>query len=242
NWWIIAFGILFTFMVLMANLAPTLLFPLFYKFTPLENASLKEKLTKLSEENGVKVNGIFEMDMSKNTKKANAALAGIGNTKRIILSDTLLKDFTEEEIETIIAHELGHKNYNHIFKLMGVQTILMFLVFYLSNVVLNSYYASFGFRGIDDIAALPLLLITLTLVSLISMPIANSLSRFFEVQADTFALKTTQNAKSFISAMERLAAINLAEKEPNAIKEFIFYSHPSIAKRVALANSFSKKL
>jgi len=240
NWWFIAFLVLFVFMILMANLAPVLLFPLFYTFTPLKNEELKRKLTVLSENNGVKVNGIFEMDMSKNTKKANAALAGIGNTKRIILSDTLLKDFTEDEIETIIAHELGHKNHNHIIKLMGVQTLLMFLVFYLSDIVLKTYYESFHFRGIDDIAALPLLLITLTVVSLVAMPLANSLSRFFEKQADLFALKATGKAKSFISAMERLAAINLAEKEPNKIKEFLFYSHPSIAKRVALAQEFQR--
>jgi len=237
-WWLIGFFVVEAFMVVLANLAPTIIFPLFYKFTPLEKEALVKQLTELSEKNGVTVKGIFEMDMSKNTKKANAALTGIGNTRRIILSDTLINEFTEDEIETIIAHELGHKNHNHMWKLMGIQSIMLFSVFYLSDIVLNAFYGDFGYRGIDDIAALPLLVITLTAVSVCFMPVVNSLSRYFEVQADTFALNATHKSEAFISAMERLAVMNLADKEPHPLKEFIFHSHPSIRKRVAFAKNF----
>ncbi len=241
NWWLAGAAVFFLLMVLMAHLAPLVLFPLFYTFTPLEDAKLLERLRALAERYNVHVNAVFSMDMSKNTKKANAAFTGIGNSKRILLSDTLLENFTPDEIEAVLAHELGHRKGNHLWKLMGVQGLTLFALFGLSNSVMHATWQSFGFRGIDDIAALPLLLLTFSLVSLLLLPVMNGISRRFEKEADTFALEATGSADAFIGAMQRLAELNLAETEPPRWKEFLFHSHPSIASRIQMAENFRRQ-
>lgn len=238
NWWLVFGSILFLFTVIIGQLAPVLIMPLFYKFKPIENETIKNRLIELCQKTGVMVKGIFVFDMSKNTKKANAAFTGMGKTKRIILGDTLVNNFTEDEIETVFAHEMGHYTRKHIIKLVAVSTILTFGGLYLTALLYKSSLSYFGFTQIYEIAALPLLFLYLSLYSLVTSPITNILSRKFEWEADTYALEVTRNNLAYISALEKLADQNLAEKEPNKIIEFLFHSHPSLSKRIEFARNF----
>lgn len=238
SWWLILGAVMFFFSVIIGRLAPTLIMPLFYKFKPLENEEIKQKILSLCEKTGVRIRGIFEFDMSKNTKKANAAFTGIGKSKRIILGDTLLKNFSPEEIETVFAHEMGHYKKRHIMKLMTVSVFMTFAGLYLTSLAYSNSLNTFGFNSVSEIAALPLLFIYLSLFGLITSPISNILSRKFEWEADTFAIETTRDKGAFISAMEKLADQNLADKTPDKIIEFLFHSHPSIDKRIKFAEDY----
>jgi STE24 endopeptidase len=239
NWWFILGIFMFFVSVILGRLAPVLIMPIFYKFKPIENDSLKQRILNLCEKTGVMIRGIYEFDMSKNTKKANAAFTGLGKSKRIIIGDTLLEKFSEDEIEVVFAHEVGHYKKKHIYKLMLSSTLLTFIGLYITSLLYGNTLSYFHFISIDDIAALPLLALFLSLYGLITTPLSNLQSRKYEWQADTFALETTQNKGAFISAMEKLADQNLADKEPNKIIEFLFHSHPSLQKRITFAKDFN---
>ena len=238
NWWLVLGIFLFIFSVVMGRLAPTVIMPLFYKFTPLENETVKERILNLAKKAGVTINGIFAFNMSKNTKKANAAFTGMGKSKRIILGDTLLESFNENEIETVFAHEMGHYTRKHILKLTFVSTVLTFLGLFITAKMYSFTMGMFGFTLTYQLSALPLLFLWLSLYSLITSPITNILSRKFEWEADTYALEITKDREAFISAMEKLADQNLAEKQPNKIIEFLFHSHPSLEKRIEFARGY----
>jgi STE24 endopeptidase len=239
HWWIVcAIGAL-VFFVLLANLAPVLILPIFFKFKPLENPSLTERLLELSRRAGTRVKGVFEWKLSEKSKKANAALMGLGNTRRIILSDTLLQQFQDEEVEAVLAHEFGHHVHRHIFQLIAIQGAAMFAGFYLIHRTLTWLGPHFGFQGAADFANLPLLALVTTALSLALLPAVNSYSRALERQADAYALRAISSPAPFISSMEKLAELNLAERQPHAWIEFIFHSHPSIQKRIAFAQKFS---
>lgn len=238
NWWLVLGIFMFFVSVILGRLAPTLIMPLFYKFKPIENESLKGKILELCRKTGIQIKGIFTFNMSKNTKKANAAFTGMGKSKRIILGDTLIESFSEEEIESVFAHEMGHYTKRHIIKMMVVSTILTFAGLFITAWLYKSSISYFGFTSIAEIAALPLLFLYLSLFGLLTSPITNIQSRKYEWEADTFALETTKDKNSFISAMEKLADQNLADKTPNKIVEFLFHSHPSLEKRIEFAKNF----
>ncbi|NOY78066.1 MAG: M48 family metallopeptidase [Calditrichaeota bacterium] len=234
-WWVPVGFIIFLFSVVLAQLAPILIFPLFYKFRPVENEELKKKILALCEKVGVQVSAIFSFNLSKTTKKANAAFTGLGKTKRIILSDTLLEKFTPDEIEVVFAHELGHYKRGHIKKGLVLSFFVIFAGLFLTAVLYRWAVHRLGYISVDQIEALPLFFLLFMLYNLIVMPVQNAVSRRFEVQADTFALDLTQKPADFISAMDKLSRLNLSDKEPHPVVEFLFYSHPSIKKRIALA-------
>ncbi len=238
-WWVISAAAFVAFFVLLANLAPVLIFPIFFKFKPLENPSLTARLLDLSRRAGTRVRGVFEWKLSEKSKKANAALIGLGNTRRIILSDTLLADFQEEEVEAVLAHEFGHHVHRHILQGIAIQTAATFLGFYLANVALRRMSHTFGFAGLADFANLPLLALVSTVLSLFLLPAVNAHSRAMERQADAYALKTIPSKSAFVSGMEKLAALNLAERQPHPWIEFLFHSHPSIDKRIAFAQKWN---
>jgi STE24 endopeptidase len=231
-WWLPVGGILFLFSVVLARLGPTLIFPLFYKFKPIEDGGVKSKVIALCGKVGMKVEGVFVFNLSKNTKKANAAFAGIGKSKRIILGDTLVSNFTDEEIETVFAHELGHYKMKHIRTMMILSTVSTFLGLYLTAELYAVSLGWFGLTSIDQIAALPLLTLWLGLYSLVTSPLSNVVSRAHERQADRYAVELTSNARAFSSALQKLAMTNLADTSPHPAIEFLFHSHPSIEKRV----------
>jgi len=238
-WWLIAAGVMLLFSVVLANLAPVLIFPLFFKFKPLDDAELVARLLRLTERAHTRVNGVYTMQLSDKTTAANAAFMGLGNTKRIVLGDTLYQNFTPDEIETILAHELGHQAHNDIVWGIAVQTLLTLVGFYIANLVLVAGVAWFGFTGIADLAAMPLLALALGAFGFITMPLSNGYTRWREVNADRYALTLTRNPQAFISAFEKLANQNLAEVEPEPWVEWLLYDHPSIAKRVALGRGFA---
>ena len=231
-WWLPA-GALFTlFSVLLARLAPVLLFPIFYRFTPLEDGPLKERLSRLCAAAGIAFGGIYTFDLSKNTKKANAGFAGIGRSKRIILGDTLVHDFTEDEIETVFAHELGHYVRHHLLTGIVVGTVSTFLGLFLSSILYEWSLRLVGFTSATELGALPLLAVWLSLFGLVMSPLGNMLSRKHEREADRYAVERTGNAGAFASALRKLAFMNLADPEPHPLVEFFFYSHPSISRRI----------
>lgn len=239
-WWIWAACAWIFLQVVLGMLFPVLILPIFYKTQPLERPDLQEKLEKLAQKAGVNVLGMFRLDMSEKTKKANAMMAGLGKTKRILLGDTLLDKFTDAEVVSVLAHEFGHFYHKHIWKLMCIASLLAFGGMWLADKIIRFTAELLNITAgqITNIATLPLLLFALLLFGLITMPITNIISRYFERQADLYALKSTNDIDSFITAMERLADQNLANKEPHPAIEFLLHSHPSIAKRITFAKKF----
>jgi len=241
HWWLIAWAAFLGLFVLLAQLAPVILFPIFYKFAPLENEELKARLVRLGERAGTRVRGVYQWKLSEKSKKANAALTGLGNTRRIILADTLLANYSTDEIEAVLAHELGHHVHRHILKSILVQAGMTFVGFWAANLVLH--YAvdrMHMFETLSDFASLPLLMLVATTLSLLVLPLLNAYSRFNERQADRYAFRSIAAVAPFISAMNKLAEQNLAERSPSRWVEWLFHSHPAISRRVAAAEAWAK--
>lgn len=237
-WWLYFAIVVFVLAIMLAKIAPVLIFPLFYKFTPIDNEELKRVLTELMARHNLTVTGIFSFNMSKDTKKANAAFTGLGKTRRIILSDTLLQEFSVDEIKTVFAHELGHYVHKHITKNILLGGIVIVVSFYICSYLYEITLFNAGYISRFDIAALPILIFYLSVFSLLLMTLLNTLSRYFEKQADMYALTVTNDPGSFISTMEKLAAMNLSQKEQHPLIEFFLYSHPTIARRIELAKNY----
>ena len=239
-WWLWAGLILLFFSVILANLAPVLLMPLFYKFVPLEeeHADLVDRLMNLADRAGTRVRGVYQFDMSRRTKAANAAITGLGNTRRIILGDTLINEFSPDEVETILAHELGHQVHRDIPIGILVESIITLGGLYLASLGLQWGVEVFGFEGVADIAAFPLFGLVVGAYGLVTMPLGNAFSRWRERRADEYALKATGNGQAYASALTRLANQNLAEADPEPWVEVLLYSHPALNKRIAMAESY----
>jgi STE24 endopeptidase len=240
-WWLIAWAVFIVLSVFFAQIAPVVLFPLFYKFEPLENEELKDRLVRLSERAGTRVRGVYEWKLSEKSKKANAALTGLGRTRRIILADTLLEKYSADEIEAILAHELGHHVHRHIAKSIFVQVVTTFFGFWATAAILRyAVEQRQMFESAADFANLPLLALAATVMSFLLMPALNAYSRFNERQADRYCFKSIPDVTPFISSMDRLAEQNLAERRPSAWVEWFFHSHPAIWRRIRAAEAFKQ--
>lgn len=237
TWWLPVSITLFAVSIGLSRIAPVVILPLFYKLTPLNDSPLKQRIFDLASSTSMIVQGIYEFDLSKTTKKANAAFTGIGASKRILLGDTLLQNFTEDEITTVFAHELGHYTHGHIWKGIVTGTVSIFLGLYLTSLAYAASLPWFGLTSITQLAALPLLTLWLGAYSLITGPVGNILSRKHEFEADAYAIQRTKDLPSFISTMNKLAEMNMADRTPHPIVEFLFYSHPSIERRIAAAGA-----
>jgi len=237
TWWLWVGGLLLLFNVLLANLAPILLFPIFYKVKPLgeEHQGLVERLKILAEGAHTQVQGVFQFDMSRRTKQANAALMGLGNTRRIVLGDTLLGEFTTDEIETVLAHEFGHHVHKDIPTGILFSSLMTLGGLFLASVGLNWGVIALGFESAADIAAFPLFALVIALYGLVTMPVENAFSRWRERQADVYAIQVTGKGQAYASALVRLANQNLADVDPEAWVEFLLYSHPALGKRIKMA-------
>ena len=240
-WWLWTAAGMLVFTVLISNLAPVLIMPLFNKFVPLgdEHKELEERLINLAKRANTKVKGVFKFDMSKRTKSANAALTGLGNTRRIILGDTLINEFTIDEIETVLAHELGHHLHRDIPLLITFGTFTTMFGLYLASFGMNWAVDYFGFSSISDPAAFPALGMILGAFGLITMPLENAVSRWRENMADDYALESTGNKEAFASAFTRLANQNLGEIDPEKWVILMFYSHPPLGERIEKAKRFA---
>jgi len=242
HWWIFAWLIFIGMFIFFAQIAPVVLFPLFYKFAPLQNEELRARLVRLGERAGTRVRGVYEWKLSEKSKKANAALTGLGNTRRIILADTLLQNYSTDEIEAVLAHELGHHVHGHILKSIFVEAAVTLAGFWAANEALR--YAidqQKMFEHLTDFANLPLLVLVSTILSLVLMPALNAYSRFTERQADVYCWKSVPNIAPYVSAMEKLNKQNLSESHPSRLVELLFHSHPPISKRIAAAEEWARK-
>lgn len=235
-WWLVAAGLFFLVSVLMGQLAPVLILPLFYKIEKLEHGELTERLDRLAEGTGLSIEGIYRMELSAETAKANAMLAGLGRTRRVILGDTLLEQFTPEEIEVIFAHEIGHHVHRHIRKMIVAGVGYSLIGFWLCDQIL-AWQAGPTARADLPVHTLPLLMFLLTAFSLLLEPLQNAISRHFERQSDRYALTRTGNAAAYVSAFRKLAKLNKEDPAPHPLEVLWLHSHPPIAQRLAMAES-----
>jgi STE24 endopeptidase len=242
TWWIYMSVVFIGFAVVLVNLAPVLIMPLFNVYTPLPEGELRERLVSLSHRADVEVEDIFTVDMSKQTRKANAMFTGLGNTKRIVLGDNLVKEFTTDQVEVVIAHEMGHNLMHHIWQgilFSALMAAIGFLIIHLSGPkIINKWRNRLRIDSMADVAGLPLILLIFSLYGLVTMPIFPAVSRHMERQADRFALDMTHNKEAFISAMDELAYMNLSDPNPSPIIEFLLYDHPPISKRIKFAQEY----
>ena len=240
-WWLIGWASFLALFVLLAQLAPVVLFPIFYKFEPLQNEELKARLVTLSQRAGTRVRGVYKWNLSEKSKKANAALTGLGNTRRIILADTLLDHYSPEEIEAVLAHELGHHVHKHIPKSIVLQVGISLIGFWVVAQGLAYAVDHDMFLSVHDFASLPLLVLMTTVMSFALMPVMNAYSRQKEREADRYCFKSITKIAPFISSMNKLADQNLSEREPSRLVEVWFHSHPPVSKRIAAAETWTKE-
>lgn len=237
-WWLVAATAFTLAMVGLARLAPILLLPVFYRVRPLRRASLSERLVRLAERAGAPVIGVYEWVIAGHTRKANAALAGIGRSRRILLSDTMLDAYSDEEIEVVLAHELAHHVHHDLWTSMLLRTATLFGGFYVAAATLAVVTPWLGLRGPADVAGAPVLLLVAGVLSFLMLPVGNALSRAQERRADQYALRLTGNPTAFVTAMRRLGQQNLAEDRPSALARWLFYSHPPVRERIAAAEAW----
>ncbi|HNX68592.1 MAG TPA: M48 family metallopeptidase [Candidatus Omnitrophota bacterium] len=235
SWWLWAWTAYAFVSYGIGKLFPVFIVPLFYKYGKLEDKALEDRVLKLAARFGMPVQHVYSLDLSKTTKKANAAFMGIGRTKRVVLSDTLISNFTHDEIETVLAHELGHYKHHDVWRLLGLGLLASLAGFGLGFWGIRTLTAPMGLNSAADIAGLPLLFLIFYAVNLILMPALNGYSRHREREADLFALRVCGKTDVFISCMEKLGSQNLADPAPPVWYEWLFYDHPAIHRRVEMA-------
>lgn len=233
-WWLIAAAAFFVVSIVLGQLAPVVIMPLFYKIEPLENAELDARMKQLAQGTGLTIEGVYRLGLSADTQKANAMLAGLGGTRRVLMGDTLLEKFSPEEIDVIFAHELGHHVHKHIPKMIATGVVVSLAGFYLINRVIM-WCAGIPTAASAPVASLPLVMFTLTAFSLVLSPLQNAISRFYERQSDRYALVRTKNPTAYRSAFWKLARLNKADTDPHPLEVIMLHSHPPIAERLAMA-------
>lgn len=225
--------------VVLGQLFPVLVVPLFYKYRPIEDGELKSRILALAKQFGLRIDNVYSLNLSRTTKKANAMFCGIGKTKRVVLADTLLDHFTPDEIEVVTAHEVGHFRHKDIWRQLALMTVISFAIFWFAGFWLRRHIPDFGYDGGADAQLLPWILFIFYLPGIFLSPLTNAYSRHRERKADEFALRVLKKPGAFISAMEKLGRMNLADPNPHPLIELILYDHPSIQKRIAFAERFS---
>lgn len=240
-WWLIAWGLALLVNLVLSIVSPVILVPLFYKVVPLADTDLRSRLEILAQKAGARIRGIFVLDFSTKVTSANAGLMGIGRTRRIVLSDTLLRQYPPPEIEVITAHEIGHHMNRDIYRLFAFQAGVYLVILVILNYAFKAAVASLGYSGIADPAALPLLILISGALGFLASPLVNTFTRYVEKQADIYALRLTNDPQAFVRAMTRLTDQNLSVANPSAWEEVLFYDHPSYHRRVKLAGYFTDR-
>lgn len=245
KWWLVfALGAL-PFLIFFIVIAPVVISPLFNKFTPLENQELKAKILAQAEQAGISGSRVFQMDASRQTEKANAYVTGLFNTKRIVLYDTMLKKFTEDEILFVLGHEMGHYVLHHVWHFVWLTFLIILLFGYLASRFMHKliarFQAGFGFSELTNPASLTLIALTFSIFSFFFSPIINGYGRTVEHAADVFGLNQTQNGDAAARAFQKLADQNLSNPNPSAFIKFWLFDHPPLAERVAFAKEFDPK-
>lgn len=239
SWWLSAALVLAGVSVIFATLFPVLVLPLFNKYTPIEEEQLTGALENILIRGGLKSSGFFEQDMSRQTKKENAFLAGLGKTRRIVLADNLLHNMRIPEIESIIAHEVGHYRHAHIWKNISFGILQQILVFFLVHEIAQRALPGFLDSPRANLALLPMLGVLIGIISgLLFGPLGQALSRQFEREADAYAHRSVSDIKNFQTALAGLADRNLSNAYPSWWVKLLYYSHPPIGERLKMADDF----
>jgi STE24 endopeptidase len=240
GWWVASSAGLAGALFWLARTAPVALLPLFYRLAPLDRASLRTRLTALCQRADVPVLGVYVWGLGEKSRRANAALIGAGPTRRILLSDTLLADYSDEEIEVILAHEIGHHVHADIRNSLIVESVLITISLAIGALALGSMWSKLRLAGPSDVAGLPLLIGIGSLTSLAARPLLQAMSRRNERRADEFALALTRQPAAFVSATRRLAAQNLAEERPSRTALWFFHTHPTLDERLETAKRYQR--
>ena len=241
-WWLYAWGALVAYQLLVMWIAPNVIMPLFNKFTPLEDVTLKERVSALMTRSGFTAKGFFVMDGSRRSAHSNAFFTGLGSAKRVVFFDTLLKQLDGDEMEAVLAHELGHFKHRHILKMMitgfSVSLAGLALLGWLSQQVW--FYTGLGvspnLTGGNSALALLLFMLVLPLVTFFVSPLSAHRSRRFEFEADAYAVAHS-NAKALGSALLKLYQDNAATLTPDPWFVAFYYSHPPASQRLARINT-----
>jgi len=236
-WWGWAAAAYVLFAIILTAVAPVLIMPLFYKFEPLRDMELAAAAKEFVQRAGLQVVGVYQWGLDEKTVTTNAALAGLGRTRRIILGDTLLAGYTREEILAVLAHEVGHYRNRDLPRMIAIASALAVAGLFLAHLALHSLVARFGFAGPGDIAAFPIFVFCLFVFSLVTLPLTNACSRRLEYAADAHAVRELGSAAPLVSALEKMATQNLADRNPAPWIEFLLHSHPSIDRRIRRARA-----
>ncbi len=238
-WWLLAWvlGILVT--LALGFIGPVLIAPLFYRFKPLQDPSLRSRFEALAAKAGVPVLGVFEMGASAKTRRTNAAVMGFGRTRRVVVTDTMLRAYTPEETESVLAHEFGHQRFHDPWKGVAVGALVSFAMWSVAALAYASTYGVFGVPSLGNMAGLPLLVLYAGIVSTALGPPELWWSRRRESRADRFSLDITQNPQAFAAAMVKLHDQNLSIAHPKRWEKWLLYSHPPGSERVQAARAFA---
>lgn len=243
RWWLwFSLGTI-PLLIFLVVIAPVFIAPVFNKFTPLENKELETKILSLASKAGIEGSIVFQVDGSRQSSKVNAYVTGLFGTKRIVLYDTIIKNFNDDEIMFVMGHEMGHYVMNHIWQGLALAVLVIMLSLWLTNRLIHGFIRRFeaklGFNQLSDIASLPLALLFLSVISFVSQPVSNSFSRYIEHRADIYGMDITGvPGEAAAIAFDKLSAINLSDPEPHPIIEFWFYDHPSLAKRMQFVREY----
>jgi len=238
-WWLYGAILMIFISTILATIFPIVILPIFNKYTPIEDEKLTSRLSKILKNENIKIKGFFKEDMSKQTKKENAFLAGMGRTKRVVLADNIIENMNVDELETIIAHEVGHYKRKHIQKNIIIGSFFQLLLFFIINIFLRKYFPEFLTSLNANLIILPIFILLFSFLnSFFLSPVTNLISRYFENQADNYSLIHSQNTRSFITAMAGLANRNLSNAYPSWLIKIFYYSHPPVGERLNNAENF----
>lgn len=240
-WWLLVWAVLMVVSLVLNLLLPGIIIPRFYRTRPLDDEDLRQRFYALLKKAGVSLKGIYVIEFSSKQTTANAALVGIGGGKRILLSDTLLDDYSVEEIEAVISHELGHLKNRDGAGMLLFQALIIFACLWITAVSVGALAAPLGYSGIGDVALLPLMALVFAAVNMVFTPVSNAVMRSFETAADDFAIRLTGNPAAYISMITKLMRQNLAEVNPPLWVEFLLYDHPGYYRRISYAGSFMRE-
>lgn len=233
-WWLVAAGMYFVLSVALGQLVPVVILPLFYRIERLPTSELLDRFARLAEGTGLSLEGVYRIALSAETVKANAMLAGLGRTRRVLLGDTLLARFSPAEIEVIFAHEVGHHVHRHLPKLLALGVVLSAAGFAATDAALRSWLGVARWSATPfPVAGMPLVLFALWVFGSLSEPWQNAISRHFERQSDRYALERTGDRAAYGTAFRKLARLNKDDPDPHPLEVFLFHGHPPIAQRLA---------
>jgi len=234
NWWVWAWAVFLCFQLLVTVLYPTVIAPLFNKFTPLDKSTLKTDIEQLAKKEDIEIEGIYQMDASRRTRHTNAYFSGLGKAKRIVLFDSLIQSHSQEEVLSILAHEIGHLKKNHIKKQLIISSIVSLFLFFMASKLITCrvLYESFGFSNTPYYVGLFLVGILWEPVSFYLSPFGMAISRKFEKEADYYSIKIIKRAKPLSTALKKMAKENLSNLRPHPLYVFFNYSHPPLLERI----------